>query len=95
MLGKLPIGNELGYIEVLDNGKELEGAEVVGKTIHSIEKHADYDFTLHESIIKSNGGRVLTRKLHFQFSEDCADLKIECTKVCSFCKAPVTLYFRQ
>ena len=90
--GSLPVAQNLGYMEVLDDGKEMN----CGKNglTRSIEKHADYDFTLHETQTSKAGEPPKPlRKMRFQFSETCSDLRIE-YKEMSGNTTPVILYFQ-
>ena len=86
--GELPVTKGLGYIEVLDDGKET----VTGKYFRSMEKSADYDFTVAESTEK-DGKRKMVRQIRFQFSEWGEKLRIEYKPAC--CTKPVILYFEQ
>jgi len=91
-MGELPLAKSLGYMEVLDDGNETE---IAGKIIRSIDKHADYDFTLVESTVTKSGKRQKMRTFRFQFSEDLEEIRIEYTKLNSIFKSPIILYFQE
>lgn len=101
--GSLPvIGQFPDTFEVIDDGQETtqpaadnstadQNAEVI---IQSVEKHRDYDFTLHE-YSKQNMKCVDRRKMRFTFNEDQSEIQLEYTSVNFICKAkPMYFYFK-
>jgi len=102
-MGELPIAKSLGYMEILDDGNETGEVDhngrkyttMAGKTIRSIDKHTDYDFTLVESTVVKGGNRKKMRTFRFQFSEDLEEIRIEYTNVNSIFKSPIILYFQE
>ena len=97
-MGELPIGKSLGYLEVLDDGNEMGETKdlcTIGKTIRSLDKHADYDFTLNESVVTKDGGRNGLRKVRFTFSENLDEIRVEYINLTSMFKTPIILYFQE
>ena len=80
--GRLPILGEFpDTFEVIDD-EETPKSDISeanpAQIIQSVEKHADYDFTLHEYSKNENQCRN-RRKMRFTFNEDQSEIKLEYT----------------
>merc|ERR1711915_53578 len=100
--GHLPIlGNFPDTFELIDDTQEhskieedSEGNKAQTQIIQSLEKHRDYDFTLHEYEKDGDTNKYL-RKMHFTFNHDQTEIRLEYTDVKLYRnKHPMRFYFR-
>jgi len=103
--GHLPIlGNFPDTFELIDDAEQHARSSRVGEDsngnaagtqiMQSLEKHRDYDFTLHE-YLKDGDEHKFQRKMRFVFNHDQTEILLEYTDVKIYCgKKPLRFYFR-